>query len=475
MEATSALYVGSIVAGLTYPFVMARVSRRAAMFWAAFGTIFFVALQGASQNIAMFIAARIGMGYGKACFTMAAPTYLAETFPYKSRGWALGLISDFYYVGALVAAGITYRTAKMDNTWSWRIPSIIQGFWSLLCLSTLPFIPESPRWLVYHNRHEEALRVLAQINSDRDIDDPIVRVQHKEIVDTLEYKKSDAGRLNWKQILKSPSARKRLSLVICCALGTIIIGECSICKDSHFVLRGSMIATYYFGDMLTNAGITDSDTQLQLNVILNAWCLACAMVGTLFSERIGRRPNAIWFNLTLTTFLYIVGALTKFYGTSDNKSGVYATVGFIFLFKGAYSFGWTPLAYLYPPEILNYQIRTFGMGLNTFTIFGSGIIFVFMTPFMLEALGWKTYIMNASWNFALLAFIWFFWVETKGKTLEEIDEIIEGVKYSDAPNVQLVEQGKVDLEISELFPARAPAHGGSQETPQEHGLNPNRA
>ncbi|CAG9953126.1 unnamed protein product [Clonostachys rosea f. rosea IK726] len=187
-------------------------------------------------------------------------------------------------------------------------------------------------------------------------------------------------------------------------------------------------------------------------------------------------PVLLWRELlTLTTFLYIVGALTKFYGTSDNKSGVYATVGFIFLFQGAYSFGWTPLAYLYPPEILNYQIRTFGMGLNTFTIFGSGIIFVFTTPFMLEALGCKTYIMNASWNFALLAFIWFFWVETKGKTLEEIDEIIEGVKYSDAPNVQLVEQGKVDLEISELFPARAPAHGGSQETPQEHGLNPNRA
>jgi MFS family permease len=102
MEAASALYVGSIVAGLTYPFVMARVSRRA-----AFGTIFFVALRGASRNIAMSIAARIGMGYGKACFTMAAPTYLAETFPYKSRGWALGLISDFYYVGTLISATLS--------------------------------------------------------------------------------------------------------------------------------------------------------------------------------------------------------------------------------------------------------------------------------------------------------------------------------------------------------------------------------
>lgn len=158
----------------------------------------------------------------------------------------------------------------------------------------------------------------------------------------------------------------------------------------------------------------------------------------------GRRPNALISSISLTIFLYIVGALTKLYGTSTNKSGVYATVAFIFLFQGAYSFGWTPLAYLYPPEVLNYPIRTYGMGINTFTIFGSGIIFVFATPFMLEALGWKTYIMNASWNFALIAFIWFYWVETKGKTLEEIDAAFEGEKHSDAPDVSQVESGKVD-------------------------------
>ena len=218
--------------------------------------------------------------------------------------------------------------------------------------------------------------------------------------------------------------------------------------------------------MLTNAGITDSETQLQLvsrleprspifsrelglmmcwqNVILNAWCLVCALTGTYFAERIGRRLNALCSTSSLTVFLYLVGVLTKFYGTSTDKSGVYATVAMIFLFQGAYSFGWTPLAYLYPPEVLNYPIRTVGMGINTFTVFGSGLIFVFATPYMLEDLGWKTYIMNASWNFVLIAFVWFYWVETKGKTLEELDEVFEGIKHSDAPNVHEVEKGKVE-------------------------------
>lgn len=87
----------------------------------------------------------------------------------------------------------------------------------------------------------------------------------------------------------------------------------------------------------------------------------------------------------LTVFLFMVGALTKslflykrliliyqtfFYllafGNSNNTSGVYGTVAIIFLFQGAYSIGWTPVLYLYPPEVLNYPIRANGMGVFQF-------------------------------------------------------------------------------------------------------------
>lgn len=56
------------------------------------------------------------------------------------------------------------------------------------------------------------------------------------------------------------------------------------------------------------------------------------------------------------------------YGTSDNHSGIYATVAAIFLFQGAYSFGWTPILYLYPPEVLHYPIRANGMGVFQFSL-----------------------------------------------------------------------------------------------------------
>ena len=65
-----------------------------------------------------------------------------------------------------------------------------------------------------------------------------------------------------------------------------------------------------------------------------------------------------------------MGALTKVYGSSTNTSGIYGTVAAIFLFQDAYSFGWTPLLYLYPPEVLNNPIRANGMGVFTFFLNG---------------------------------------------------------------------------------------------------------
>jgi len=109
--------------------------------------------------------------------------------------------------------------------------------------------------------------------------------------------------------------------------------------------------------VLDDAGITDSTTQLEINIILNAFCLVVSVVGSAFAERLGRRVLAISSTGLLTIFIFINGGLTKLYGTSTNASGIYSTVAAIFLFQGSYSFGWTPLTVMYPPEVLNYSIR----------------------------------------------------------------------------------------------------------------------
>lgn len=52
---------------------------------------------------------------------------------------------------------------------------------------------------------------------------------------------------------------------------------------------------------------------------------------------------------------------------------------------------------------------------------------------------------NGAWDVLEIAFVAYFWIETKGKTLEEIDELIEGKKHSDVPDISIIRQGKADM------------------------------
>ncbi|KAJ3752005.1 sugar transporter [Lentinula raphanica] len=436
---TASLWIGGCIAGVTWGKVTDVIGRRPALFWAAILTLVAVVLQTAAQNIAMFVIARIILGFGTSASGLTGPAYLAETLPLHWRGWGLGIFNDFYYVGGLIAAGITYGTSFMPSTWAWRIPSLIQGIFSILCIVIIPFIPESPRWLLFRGRREEAHRVLAQTYSDGDLTNAIVLAQLKEIEDTFEYEKGAGETLSVGQIFKTRSARKRVLLAVSAAVFSTI--------------AGNVIASYYLGSMLSNAGITDTTKQLQINIILNAFCLVCSVFGTYFIDRWGRKWTAAISTMLLTIFLFLVGALTKIFGSSTNTSGVYGTVAMIFLFQGAYSIGWTPVLYLYPPEVLNYPIRANGMGVFQFFLNGAALLIVFTMPIALANIGWKTYMINGAWDIVMLIAILYYWIETKGKTLEEIDELIEGKKHTDVPDLEKIIRGEevqFDYGVSEV-------------------------
>ena len=128
-------------------------------------------------------------------------------------------------LGGLIASGVTYGTAKMDTTWAWRLPSALQGLFSIICIVILPFMPESPRWLVHKGYNDEALDVIALTYANGDRANPAVLVQYQEIVDTLDYEKNTGETLSVKQMFKTPSARKRTILSLSVAVITMLSGE----------------------------------------------------------------------------------------------------------------------------------------------------------------------------------------------------------------------------------------------------------
>jgi hypothetical protein len=67
----------------------------------------------------------------------------------------------------------------------------------------------------------------------------------------------------------------------------------------------------------------------------------------------------------------------------------------------------------------------------------------FAFPIALDVIGWKIYMINGAWDVLELLFVVFYWVETNGRTLEEIDEIFDGVKHSDAPDLKVLEQAQL--------------------------------
>ncbi|KAH7348500.1 MFS sugar transporter-like protein [Rhexocercosporidium sp. MPI-PUGE-AT-0058] len=380
--ATSSLWIGGAVAGLTYGQVTDVIGRRNALVWAALMTFISVIIQSRAKNTAMFVIGRILVGYGTSASTLTGPTYLAETLPYQWRACGVGLLNDCYYVGGLIAAGITYKTATIDSTWAWRIPSVVQGFFSILCIIILPFIPESPRWLANVGRREEALTVIAQTYANGDESNPVVLAQYQQIIDTIHYERETGETLSLNQLVKTPVARKRVILAISVAVFSTI--------------SGNVIASYYLRTMLNHARIFQTSSQLQINMALNGFCLCCALAGTYYSDQIGRKITAIVSTSLLTVLIFIVGVLRK--------------------------------------EVLNYPIRANGMGIFTFVLNGASFLCVFSFPFALEAIKYKAYMINGLWDVLEIVFIWFYWVETSGKTLE-IDAVMDGSKQSGAPNL----------------------------------------
>ena len=200
--------------------------------------------------------------------------------------------------------------------------------------------------------------------------------------------------------------------------------------------------------MLSQAGVTNPTTQLQINVILSSWQLVVAVSGSFLADKLGRRVLALGSLGACSAFFYLLAGLTAKYGTSGNKSGTYGTIACIFLFLGAYSFGITPLTAMYAPEVLSYNMRANGIALQGILIKSCGVLVTMAFPYMMASIGWKSYIVNASWNILIWLYIYFQWVETKGQTLEQIDAIFDGVKHSDVPDLDAV-TGK-DLEFQSV-------------------------
>jgi MFS family permease len=168
-------------------------------------------LQTAAQNVGMFIGCRFLIGFGLSFATMAAPVLITElAFP-THRAPMTGLFNSSWYLGSIVAAWVTYGTFRIESTWSWRIPSLLQGVPAVLQLALVfVVVPESPRWLVANGRDEQALRIITEYHCAGDESDPLAQFEYQEIKEALRIEREINRTSSYKDLFSTPGNRRRM-------------------------------------------------------------------------------------------------------------------------------------------------------------------------------------------------------------------------------------------------------------------------
>jgi MFS family permease len=153
-----------------------------------------------------------------------------------------------WYVGSIIAAWTTFGTSHMESSsWSWRIPSLLQGVPALAVMGfVLLGLPESPRFLHAKGRTGEARALLVKYHCDGDVDDPLIEQEISEIEALINADKA-ASQMRWSALYASPANRKKMGVVIAVCLLTL--------------WNGQGVISYYFSPILTSIGITGATQQ----------------------------------------------------------------------------------------------------------------------------------------------------------------------------------------------------------------------
>ncbi|KAF3769340.1 hypothetical protein M406DRAFT_52456 [Cryphonectria parasitica EP155] len=386
------------------------------------------AIQASAHHLDQFVGGRFVLGFGASIASAAGPAYTVELAHPAYRGFMAGMYNNFWWVGNILAGWTTYGTnLHLESSWAWRVPTIVQAGLPGVVMCLILFFPETPRWLIAHDRPEEALAVLAQYHGDGDPNSALPQLQYREIVEENRLTRDENPWWDFRELVHTRAARYRLAMVI----GMSFIGQWS----------GNNVVSYFMPEMFAAAGITDTNTQLLLNAINPIFSMLGAVYGASLLDKLGRRKMML-AGLTGSLFFYIL--LTAFTANTGINSNLgYGVIVAIYCFGICFAWGFTPLQTLYAVECLENRTRAKGSGLNFLFLNIAMVVNTYGISVGIEAIAWKLYIIYCVWIALEMVVIYFFFVETAGKTLEELGGIFE------AENPRKESTRKVTIEVDE--------------------------
>ncbi|KAF5636781.1 major facilitator superfamily transporter [Fusarium tjaetaba] len=394
---------GSLIAGSLCDSIGRRKTISISALWTCVGTIIEVASQHAWYQHAI---GRLVTGLGVGALSVAVPMYQSESAPAIIRGLIVSCYQLFVTLGIWCAEMVNWGTNHYDGSASWRIPNGLNFLWALLLGVGILLLPESPRFAYRKGKVEEARKTIANL-AGLDINSPSVNRQIEDIREKLEEEQA-LPETRLVEIVTGPRMAYRTVLGITLQAGQQLTGI-------NFF--------FYFGTtVFASTGLKDSYvTQL----ILGSVNCACTFGGLYVVQKCGRRKSlmigAAWMMMCFFVYAFVGHfALDRKDPLSTPAAGA-VLVTFSCLAIAAFATTWGPLVWAVVAEMYPSQYRSRCMAIATATNWLFNFLIGFFTRFITDAIDYFYGLVYAGCCAALVAIVFFFVIESKDRTLEEID------------------------------------------------------
>ncbi|KAH8589562.1 putative MFS sugar transporter [Bisporella sp. PMI_857] len=390
--------LGSILALPFVPLINDRFGRR----WS---------IMVGSLITAMYIVARIMLGFGFPFCVIAGSSMLGELGHPKERPFLGSLFNASYFLGQIIAASVGLATVTIPNDWGWRIPSLLQIFPAMLQITFIFFLPESPRYLISKDRADEAFDILVKYHAEGDRDSMFVKAEIAQIEATIKIE-LESAKQSWMDLLRTSGMRRRM----------LISGFLGLFTQ----WSGNTLISFYLNDILNLIGITNSVVKSKINIGISCWALIAAVSCAMISARFPRRRMYLTCACSLICCYTAWTISMERYMSTKREAAAVLTLVFIFLYSPCYDIAYNALTYTYLVELWPYAERSRGIAWFQFFGKGAGFFATYVNPIGLAAIAWKFLLVYICWLAFEIVFIYFFFPETYGRTLEELSFLFEG-------------------------------------------------
>ncbi|KAL4921560.1 general substrate transporter [Aspergillus aurantiobrunneus] len=423
----STLQAGCFFGALGASWVADKYGRKLGLICASFVALVGVIMQvAASGHLEAMYIGRLLCGIGVGFASMVNPLYVSENAPRAIRGGLTGLYQLFITLGIMLAFWINYGSLlHISGAAQYLVPLAMQALPAILLLIGMLLCNESPRWLAKQDRWEEARATLSRVRN-LPSNHPYVENEFQDIVRQLDFERQLISGSSFFDLLKEmwviSGNRKR-------ALISIFL---MICQQ----MTGTNAINYYAPQIFENLGITGSSNGLFATGVYGiVKVVGCACFLVFVADSLGRRRSLLWTSIAQGLAMLYIGLYVRIAPPVEGEpvipAGYFALVC-IFLFAAFFQFGWGPVCWIYVSEIPTTRLRSLNVAFAAATQWLFNFVVARAVPNMLVTVGangYGAYIIFSCFCFSMFVFVWFFVPETKGLSLEKMDDLF-GVSHA---------------------------------------------